>query len=242
MQRPQRPLLLSIDRRATVVELRERAAQATSNGLDGVEWRPAVGSALHGTAIAQLDGIPIRALALGCEMTDVPSTAAYVSSQFQAAASLGAKVLNLSIPPLRRGADGVGFTRYPNALNFAYELLRRLRIEAEAAGVTVALEAAKDGSLLSPVEVGELIDAVNSPAVGVCLDVERIASIGSPLDWIRTLHRRILAVRFGGAASQTSQMPIAGLTQALEDIPLDCPLILSQMAARSEFAGKRCDG
>jgi len=249
MQRPQRPLLLAIDRSATLLELREHAARAMSNGFDGVEWSLPDCFVQLQPAISHLDTIHTRAVAMRCEMTDVPTAVQFVTSHLQAASSLGATVLNLSIPPFRRGDDGEGFARYLDALNFAYELLHGVRFEAEAAGISVALEAASGGCLLSPVEMRELIDAVNSSAIGVCLDVDRIAEIGSPLDWIDTLHRRIQAVRCAeipctpaSAATPTSQLPIDILLQALDDITSNCPLILSHIAARSAVAPERFDG
>jgi len=242
-------LLLAFDRSATLLDLREHAARAMSNGFDGVEWSLPAGSVRLQPAISHLDTSHIGAVAMRCEVMDIPSSAPFVSSRLQAASSLGAKVLNLSISPVRRGSDGEGFARYQDALNFAYELLQRVRFEAEATGVAVALEAAKEGCLLSPVEVRELIDAVNSSAVGVCLDVGRIGAFGSPLDWIHTLHRRIQAVRYtdvpcwgGSAAAQTSQVPIDTLTQALDGIPSECPLILSRNATGIGFAARRFDG
>jgi len=232
-----RPLLLAIDQSVTHLDLREHTARAMGNGFDGVEWSLPAGSIRLQSAISHLGTIPIRAVAMRCEMMDIPSAAPFVSSWLQAASSLGALVLNLSIPPLRRGNDGDGFARYQDAINFAYELLQRLRFEAEAAGVNIALEAATSGCFLSPVEVRELIDAVNSSAIGVCLDVDRIGAIGSPLDWIDTLHRRVQTVRYtevscsgGSVAAQTSQVPIDTLIQALHGVPPECPLILSRNA------------
>lgn len=235
----QRPLLLAIDQSVTLLDLCEQAARATSDGFDGVEWSlPDCFEQLQ-PAISHLDTIPLRAVAMRCEMMDIPSAVQFVSSQLQAASSLESLVLNLSIPPLRRGNVDEGFAHYQDALNFAYELLRGVRFEAEATGVTVALEAVTGGCFLSPIEVRELIDAVNSSAIGVCLDLERIDAIGSPLDWIDTLHRRIQAVRCTGipctpvgAAAQTSQVPVGTLIQALDGIPSDCPMILSRNAVK----------
>jgi len=79
--------------------------------------------------------------------------------------------------------------------------------------------------------------------------VERIAALGSPLVWIDTLHRRVQAVRYldvpfsgSSAAVQASQVPIDTLNPALDNIASDCPLILSQIIARGEFAGKQSVG
>lgn len=249
MPRSQRPVLLAIEGSTTLLDLHEHVARAMSNGFDGVEWRlpDRFGQFQH--AMSHLDSSHISALAMRCEMMDISSAIQFVSVRLQAASSLGAKVLNLGIPPVRRRNDDEGFARYQDALNFAYELLHRVRFEAEATGVSVALEAAKEGCLLSPVEVRELIDAVNSSAIGVCLDVERIGAIGSPFDWIDTLHRRVLTVRCtdggcsgGSAAAETSQGPIETLIQALHGVHPACPLILSRNVTRSGVAGKRCDG
>lgn len=238
MQRIQRPVLLATDRSVTLLDLREHAARARSNGFDGVEWSlPDCFEQLQ-PAISHLGAIPIRAVAMRCEMMDIPSAAPFVISRLQTGSLLGANVINLSIPPVRIGSDGEGFAHYQDALDFAYGLLQRVRFEAEAAGVSIALEAASGGCLASPLEVRELIDAVNSSAIGVCLDVERIRAIGSPLDWIDTLHCRVQSVRLtdgawsgGNAADQTSQVPIDTSIQALHGVPPECPLILSRNAS-----------
>lgn len=249
MQRIQRPLLLAIDQSGTLSEQCEQAGRAMSNGFDSVEWSLLVDSARLQSSISQLESIPIRVVAMRCEMLDIPSAVQFVFSRLQAASSLRAKVLNLSLPFLRRGNVDGGFARYPDTLNFAHELLHRVRFEAEASGVTVALEAATGGCFLSPIEMRELIDNVNSSAIGVCVDVERIIEIGSPLDWIHTLHRRIQAVRCMdvpgpglGVAVQTRQLPIEPLIQALDEIAMNCPLILSRGATENVIAVRRCDG
>lgn len=245
----QRHLLLAIERCVTLLDLREHARRAMSDGFDGVEWRLPDGCAPFQPAISQLDTINIGTLAIRCEMMDLPSAVRFVTVQLQAAESLAASVLNLSIPPVRRGNDNEGFACYQDALNFAYELLHQVRFDAEARGVTVALEAASGGCFLSPIELRELIDTVNSSAIGVCLDVTRIGAIGSPLDWIHTLHRRIHAVRYsdvpcagGSGAARKNRMQFDTLIQALDGVSSDCPLILSARAAENWFAGMRYDG
>jgi len=78
---------------------------------------------------------------------DIPSAVRFVPAQFQAASSLGAKVLNHSIPPVRRGRAVGGFAQYQDALNFTYELLKRVRYDAEATGASLALESVAGGML-----------------------------------------------------------------------------------------------
>jgi sugar phosphate isomerase/epimerase len=117
---------------------------------------------------------------------------------------LQTQCLNLTIPAIGRGAwprsESTG-TRdetvggYQDAVNLAYAILARVRFEAEAAGVAIALEAGAGGAFLSPVELRELIDAANSSAFGVCVDVQRIASFAHPEDWLATLGHRVHSIR-----------------------------------------------
>ena len=66
--------------------------------------------------------------------------------------------------------------------------------EAEQRGVTIALENVWNGFLLSPVEMADLIDRINSPWIGAYFDVGNILKFGTPEDWIRTLGRRMVRV------------------------------------------------
>ena len=133
----------------------------------------------------------------------------------------------------------IAFSGYQDALNFAYHLLRETRYEAESTGVPVALEAATGGCLLSPVELRETIDAANSWALGVCLDCDRVASVGSPADWLATLNRRVRCIRVHGSASlapshavsavSSGQRSNRGLTElfaAMEETSYDGPIIV----------------
>jgi L-ribulose-5-phosphate 3-epimerase len=86
--------------------------------------------------------------------------------------------------------------RYADALNRTYDALRSLAPEAEQRAVAIAVENINHYSrfLLSPVEMADLIDHVNSPWVGVYFDTGNVMTIGYPEDWIVTLGRRILRV------------------------------------------------
>lgn len=83
---------------------------------------------------------------------------------------------------------------YADALTYAYHALQRLMPEAERRGVVIALENVWNGFLLSPVELADLIDRVNSPWVGAYFDVGNVLKFGVPEDWIRTLGPRISRV------------------------------------------------
>ena len=83
---------------------------------------------------------------------------------------------------------------YTDALHYTFEALVTLRHQAEARVVTLALENVWNRFLLSPVEFCDLIDRVNSPHVGVYLDVGNVLACGYPEDWIGTLGGRIARV------------------------------------------------
>jgi len=83
---------------------------------------------------------------------------------------------------------------YGEALARAAGALRGLWPEAEMRGVRIAVRNACGRFLLSPVEMRELIDQVNSPWVAACFDVGNVRHIGYPQDWIATVARRIACV------------------------------------------------
>jgi hexulose-6-phosphate isomerase len=85
-------------------------------------------------------------------------------------------------------------TRYAAALDLTYSALKELSFEAEKRGVCIAIENVWSQFLLSPVEVRDLIDRVNSPFVRVYFDTGNVLKYGFPEDWIEILGRRIARV------------------------------------------------
>lgn len=83
---------------------------------------------------------------------------------------------------------------YADALQRTFETLRSLRHEAESRGVTIALENVLNRFLLSPLEVAELIDRINSAYVAWYLDTGNVIPLGYPQDWVATLGPRIKCV------------------------------------------------
>lgn len=83
---------------------------------------------------------------------------------------------------------------YGDALHRTHEALLALRHDAEARGVSIALENVWNRFLLSPVEFADLLDRVNSPSVGAYFDVGNALAFGYPEDWIHTLGRHIVRV------------------------------------------------
>lgn len=83
---------------------------------------------------------------------------------------------------------------YADALWYALDALQDLRFEAERRGVTIALENMWSGFLISPVELRDFIDRVNSAWVGAYFDTGNVLRYGDPVDWIRTLGRRMFRI------------------------------------------------
>ena len=227
-----RPILIRIEKTVSSEALQERNQAAVRAGFCGIEYvisdaapadRPTgVGAGEIAQDESLCAGLPVRAVAARCTATDVTSAVKNVSHLLLHAKALGAACLNLTIPPVAGSGREPGFARYQEGLQFAYELLHRVRFEAEAAGVTVALEAPSAGCLFSPVELREIIDAANSWAVGAVVDLGRLAPyapFGSPVDWLTTLQHRVHSLRLDDAAStptEDSHAPLA--VEALEKV------------------------
>ena len=119
-------------------------------------------------------------------------------------------VLTITPPPVLPRHPGDAVCGYQDALNLTRRALVDLCFEAERSGVGLALRAPSRGCVLSPVEARELIDALASPCIGVCIDTTELELVGLIDDWIGTLRHRILALRMTGTAFATGGRSAAG--------------------------------
>ncbi|MBI5863012.1 MAG: sugar phosphate isomerase/epimerase [Planctomycetes bacterium] len=110
------------------------------------------------------------------------------------AALVGAASVVVIPAVVGRAADAKPQASYGDALRRTHDALATLRVEAERRGVNLAIENVWNRFLLSPVEAADLVDRVNSPNVGWCLDTGNVLVCGYPDDWIRTLGGRLLHV------------------------------------------------
>ena len=191
----------------------EAAKQARDAGFETIE--PVLDE--HGEITQQTDETTCRALAeavrdqgleissLACGMfwsTPYTSKSADIREQAKSltlhmldrAAWLGTDVI-LVVPGIvshfaRRTLE----TPYADALHYAFDALRTLAPEAEDRGVVIAIENVWNQFLVSPCEMRDLIDRLNSPWVGVYFDVGNTLRYGLPEDWVRTLGQRICRV------------------------------------------------
>ena len=76
------------------------------------------------------------------------------------------------------------------------EGLSELKGYAEQLGVSIGLENVWNKFLLSPMEMRDFIDKIDSPYVGSYLDVGNTLYCGYPEDWVRILGKRIKKVHF----------------------------------------------
>jgi hexulose-6-phosphate isomerase len=134
-----------------------------------------------------------------------------------------------------KASDPRGSVRYADALVRTFEALLDLRPHAEAHQVAIALENVWNRFLLSPVELADLIDRVNSPYMGVYFDVGNCLALGYPEDWIHTLGKRIVRIhlkdydlsrpgRDGFCTLGEGSVDWAGVMSQLRQIDYDGPL------------------
>lgn len=110
------------------------------------------------------------------------------------AAWLGAPAILVIPAVVGKASDRAPAVSYADALNRTYDALSELSHQAEDRGVVIGLENVWNRFLLSPIELRDLIDRINSPWVGAYLDVGNLLALGYPTDWITTLGRRVCCV------------------------------------------------
>ncbi|MCD6336510.1 MAG: sugar phosphate isomerase/epimerase [Candidatus Latescibacteria bacterium] len=117
--------------------------------------------------------------------------------ELEVAAWLGVDAI-LVVP----GAVGVDFVPesevipYDVAYKRALAAIRELAPVAEQLKVAVCVENVWNKFLLSPLEMRDFVDAVDSEYVGVYFDVGNVIPMGYPEHWIQILGKRIKRVHF----------------------------------------------
>ena len=120
-----------------------------------------------------------------------------VEKQLEMAKAFGADAI-LVVP----GAVGVPFipdfkqVSYDVAYERSLTAFNRLKRKAEALQITIGIENVWNYFLISPIEMRDFIDKIDSPYVGAYFDVGNILAMGYPEQWIRILGKRICKVHF----------------------------------------------
>lgn len=120
-----------------------------------------------------------------------------IRKQLDIAAALGADT-TLVIPGYC-GSDfveGKPLVRYDDAYKRASESMSICAEHAEKVKVCIGLENVWNKFLLSPLEMRDLIDEVDSEYVGAYFDVGNIMYVGYPQHWIEILGKRIRKIHF----------------------------------------------
>ncbi len=122
---------------------------------------------------------------------------AITRKQLELASYLGCQSI-LVVP----GSVGIDFEAgseiidYDVAYDRCLEVLKELALYAEKMGVELCIENVWNKFLLSPLEMRDMIDKVNSPFVGSYFDVGNVLYCGYPEQWIKILGSRIKKVHF----------------------------------------------
>jgi len=85
---------------------------------------------------------------------------------------------------------------YDEAYCWGIDSCKKLAPVAEKLKVAVAIENVWNMFLLSPLEFRAFVDAVNSPCVGMFLDVANMVINGFPEQWLRIMGKRVKKVHF----------------------------------------------
>ncbi|MBS1705213.1 MAG: sugar phosphate isomerase/epimerase [Armatimonadetes bacterium] len=85
---------------------------------------------------------------------------------------------------------------YASVEKYSREGLKHLAPKAEALGVRMGLENVWNKFLLSPSEMAQFIDSIESAAVGAYVDVANVLPYGYPEQWLRYLGKRVAGVHF----------------------------------------------
>jgi len=144
-------------------------------------------------------GLPIHSIATGlhwgCPLTsneaDVRKKAiAIVEKELEMAKALGADAV-LVVPGIVN--DSIS---YDAAYDRSQAAFMQLKEKAEALKIKIGIENVWNQFLLSPLEMRDFIDEINSPYVGVYFDIGNVLYTGLPEQWIRILGKRIYKLHF----------------------------------------------
>jgi len=123
--------------------------------------------------------------------------------------------------------DQVAVNDYETAFNSLFLTITELADTAEELSAPLAIENPTAGLLLSPLELRDFIDQINSPYVGVCLNPTHAARFGNPLDWLHVLDPRIFALRLKlpSHSNIDAENPHIDLLTEMETINRNIPII-----------------
>ncbi len=229
---------------ASIENTLARAAQA---GFDAIEMTPAPGRPItletpedecrRIAALAADCGLEISALSSDAALdrnfaapgeADRRGAREQIIAALDRARWLGADAVLIE-PGIVGAAGATGpYTAYEDAFSRALDGLSSLRSEAEQRAVYIGCACCLNRFLVSPIEMREFIDLVNSPWIGACLDTAQVPTFGFPQDWISTLGHRIVRVVFGGLDSGTDRIDWKAVRRSLAEARYNGPVLLRE--------------
>lgn len=119
-----------------------------------------------------------------------------VKKQLHAAKALGCDTILVIPGCVVSVVDASRVCDYAVAYDRSLAALLELKETAEKLQVSIGLENVWNKFLLSPLEMRDFIDKVNSPCVGAYLDIGNTLLTGYPDQWVRILGKRIKKIHF----------------------------------------------
>lgn len=92
-----------------------------------------------------------------------------------------------------------------DTVKIARDAIGELKHEIEESGIRVGLENVWNGFFLSPVDMRDFIDSINSPSVGAYFDVGNVAVFSEPVHWIEILEQRIFKIHIKDFKRQSAR-------------------------------------
>ncbi len=191
--------------------------------------------------MAQDIGLPLCSLASGLYWKYSPTdndpavreqSLRIIRRQLEAAKLLGVDTILVVPGSVRGGNDPVD---YDVAYDRALESMEKAKDDARDIGVCIGVENVWNNFLLSPLEMRDFIDKLDSPFVGAYLDVGNLIKLGFPEMWVKILGHRIKKVHVkdfrrdvgnsGGFVDLLSgDVDFVKVVRALKEVGYDGPL------------------
>jgi len=170
-------------------------------------------------AVVAAEGLDLFRLAAGRENQE--EVERLFTPLLELAGRLNSEAAIVIPAPALRAEEEAGFS-YERAFNQLFLRLEGLTAAAQRRRVNLAVENPGGHLLLSPLELRDLIDQINSPHLGVCFNPGHARRFGKPLDWAEILNHRILAAKVPAhfAEDENQQELLAYFETLHPDLPV----------------------
>lgn len=223
----ERPWLFRVSDHTTALSLSDACRAAVGAGFAGIDWRLSTPSidGLGRTELVNAQGFgsgdaqrtDLHAVTLPMTMARVGEFAQDMRSLLDRLAGKNVRWLTLAVngenAPLDGPNSAAGGLSSPTA-SCLYELLLSLRLDAEASGVNIAVDAAQIDGHFGAVALRELVDAVSSSAIGICARIEFGSDQENSIGLFSLLNYRVSVVRV--RIADTTAPPVSAVAAERE--------------------------